>query len=395
MKKLRFLFGFLFVLLIVWLIFNNDEVLLVKEESKRVIAPIKKGVLKPYDSSVFAVHFVDPVLSSSNNNVLMNKLAEFLNINESPLMKKQLQNLPTVMESFEINFDNNPGGLSLQESNDDSETSAGGLVIDDKKHMKEYEKNNHDSQDNSNKETIFVTDSAENQLISCRETNGKYNCHTAVNNFNNPQDVLVVNNYIYIVNSHPYGESGDIIKCNINNHGFIYSCGLRPIDIVNPAFFYYSPPHIYISEFVYSGNKDKPFDAIRCDIDMANGNLVNCIKDSSITSMAFVSKYNNFSFYRTYFKDSIAHIEKCDNLNSDYCVKMSNSLLLVPLSLSIYNDDLFISNAQLILPDGTSAGEPSILRCSIDLKKCKIIIQSIKNPMCIGVYQFENNNSIN
>ncbi len=201
---------------------------------------------------------------------------------------------------------------------------------------------------------------------------------------NDPQDILVINNYIYIINSHPYGETGDFTRCRINSYGFIDSCGQNKINIKNPVWFYYAPPNIHISDFVYSGDGRKiPQSAIQCKVDN-QGNFINCNQDSETLSMYYISKTYNGSYYRPYSSGS-AYVEKCATVDAEFCTNLHNEQLVYPLSLSFNNNRMFISNQK-------SGSGHNILKCSVDMKTCEVITNSIPSPKCISVFNFKNNN---
>lgn len=288
----------------------------------------------------------------------------------------KIGNIKRQSNNFKIDFTDIPiNNINKAESNF---ADNNGVVINDEL----YKIANQNVEEISgNNEIIFVSDNVENKLISCATTNNNYyTCHTAVSNLDNPQDILVINQYIYIIDAHKDGESGDVTRCNITDSGYIDGCGQTPVDIINPIFFYYNPPYVYISDFVYAGNvQSKPKQVIKCTI-ANNGDFINCNNDDSSFSMSYISKYYNQSYYRPHSYLGVSSIERCGSLFAGDCQQMTNKVLVYPLSISINNDRIFITNAK----SGNAASE--VLKCSMDMTNCTLISDSIKSPMCIGVF---------
>ena len=339
-------------------------------------------------------NFVAPSRQSQSLKDMLEDYAKnYLALNNESLNQTSVDSVINVdknQNGFNINFDNNiigvtsgqnrftPNGNSSNNDNS-SGSSSSQLVIDDIA----YAAANTAESSTWDGETIFVTDGTTNQLISCTQSNGKYTCHTAVSNLNNPQDILVINNFIYIINSNKQlHANGDITKCNINSSGYIYSCSPFALNIQNPVWFHYTPPTISISGFVYSG-MTTPTQAINCSIDYSSGNLFNCLSDPSTISMAYISKYYNNAYYRPYSDKLPPAIQKCATQDATICTPMTNSLLVYPLSVSINQNRIFISNETY-----NNTTPASILKCSMDLQTCSILTQAITSPMGIAVYNF-------
>lgn len=329
----------------------------------------------------FALNFVDSE-KSENYFKHVDKILTKNESYDSKLLSKKNESVNNVQpKNYTMNFDENViavvpmTGISPDK---DPENNSNSIVINDR----EYSQNNTQNMESGDGygETIFVTDDIMSQLVSCKESKGIYTCHGAVSNLNNPQDVLVIGNYIYIINSHKQGESGDITRCSINSVGYISSCGQQQINMINPVFFYYNSPYIYISDFVYLGGGIKPKHAIQCMIDN-NGSFINCNEDHDITSMEFLSKYYNNSYYRPHSYQGV-YIEKCTTADALYCDQMTNKMLISPLSLSINHDRIFISNTNPSLINA------EILKCSMDMESCSVVTRDIKSPMCIAIYNF-------
>ena len=340
-----------------------------------------KNLNSAADASIFRVNFVNPNSSKSTHNI--DEMFAYHHLQESQSISKPMNTnlLTKQLQGFNISFDDEvTSNSSVPESINSEGSSHSGLVINDSCYMQRNSNQDLDIDSEGHVETIFVSDFSADQLIGCRERDGSYTCTPSVSKLNNPQDILVVDKFIYIINSHRnIGESGDLIKCNITDSGYISGCGMTRINLINPIFFYSAPPYIYISEFVYSDGQDKQFSALKCEIEYATGNLTHCSHDSSLSAMSYISKFNNGVYYRPHANNGIGYIEKCNNLASKDCLKMANNSVTLPLSISINYENMFIA-------DATSR----IIRCSLDLQKCKTITESIKSPMCIGVYNFTN-----
>lgn len=330
------------------------------------------------DSSIFSVNFT--AAGKNDNKSLEDGINYLRRVSESENANLSNDKSNIEPDSFKINFDENVVSVYIESNNTNDDDSENSLIINDGFYIRNNLMSSESVSDSI--ETVFVTDYVTNQLISCRENKGSYKCHIALSKLNAPQDILVINNYIYIVNSYKEGESGGVTRCNITNQGYIDSCGETRINIINPMFFYYNPPNINISDFEYSGSgRTTPRNAIQCLVD-ANGNF-NCIPDNKTLSAFYYSKYYNNSYYRTHSNPPNSYIEKCSTVDSLSCINMPNEHLVSPLSLSINKDRIFISNAK------SGNAKPEILKCSMDMKSCDVITNSIISPMCIGVFNFK------
>lgn len=320
--------------------------------------------------TIFATNFLAPQLADQYSQWQQLPMNTFGTPSTGNSYPKKTITLPI---TYNLNFDmNNNYTNSLGDTDDANKESSPILQIDD------LDYNESNTAESEPQEIIFVTDYQQNQLISCSKGVADYRCHVAVSNLNNPQDILILGNYIYIINSHATGKIGDITRCQINNQGIITSCATAQLNMVNPIFFSYQPPYVYISDFVWSGGSIKPDSALQCTLD-SYGNLVNCTPDTSLTSMYFISKeYHNY-FYRTHSYPAPATIEKCSNVNSSQCTELINPLLEYPLNLRVTMDHIYITNA-------VASGEPTILKCSLDMLSCQIITNQIPSPMCIAVF---------
>ena len=334
-------------------------------------------------SSIFLVNFLDP------QKPISGFFKEDIN-NHQEIYNKESQSAPPDFgvgknlnsNNFDINFNDLliAGGHANESYGNESHP-----IINDIDYMRQFMQNNPGFESSTEVETVFVSDDVENSLMSCIEFKGKYTCHTAVSNLNNPLDILVINNYIYIINSHQQNQAGSYTRCRINNYGFIDSCGQTALNIINPAWFYYNPPNVHISDFVYSGDSKKvPKSAIQCNVDN-RGNFINCNPDSETLSMYYISKAYNGYYYRPHSFGS-AHIAKCATVDADFCTNLYNQQLVYPLSLSFNNNRMFISNQK-------SGSGHNILKCSVDLKTCEVITNSISSPKCISVFNFKSNNN--
>ncbi|AUR51667.1 hypothetical protein [Aquella oligotrophica] len=331
------------------------------------------------ERSIFAVNFIDPKISKDKS--LENGISYLRRVSESAVPNSSHNRYNLELSKANINFDESVVSVYIESHTTNESGYGSSLIINDGFYLR----NNLAATESisENVETIFVTDNVMNQLISCRENKGIYKCHTAVSNLNEPQDILVVNNYIYIVNSHEEGESGDITRCKITNQGYIDSCGQERVNIINPVFFYYNPPNINISGFEYSGSgRAIPLQAIQCTLD-AKGDFINCNPDYQTLSAFYYSKYYNGSYYRTHSGTTNSYIDKCASIDATRCISMPNEHLVYPLSLSINQDKMFISNAK------PANIKPDILKCSMDMSKCDVVTNSIISPMCIGVFNFK------
>ena len=384
-KKLKISFICIITAYLIYSLFSHNS-LAANINSTSNINEKKNKESQTQNSSIFSVKFVEQLkLKDKLQNSIFNDLShnhESLNQNSFNDINNINPNIDNKPENFNIVFDNSMLGISAPPANhlNNESSYSTGPSVDDSLYMKNNPPSSKLADDKSYGETIFVTDEIENKLISCTENNGAYKCHTAVSNLNNPQDILIIRNSIYIANSHTFGESGDIVKCNINNTGYIDGCAQTAINMKNPTFFYYSPPYVHISNFVYSGGPTKPTEAIQCSID-TNGSFTNCNEDRNTISMSYISKHYNNAYYRTYSKAPPSAIENCSTADAVFCNRMPNELLVSPLSLSINHDRIFISNSK---PNTV----PDILKCSMDMKNCSVVTNEIKSPMCIGVYNF-------
>ncbi len=318
-------------------------------------------------------------------DTISNRLSSHEQFYQNSVVNKVNQNTDKKVNSFNINFDDEPAAIPVSPGANNSDNSYNNPVINDIMYMKNNPPTNESNIGHG--ETVFITDGSDggsNQLISCVENSGSYKCHTAVSDLNDPQDILVINNYMYIVNRFKENESGAITKCNINSAGYISKCELTRINMINPTFFYYSPPYVYISQMVYSGGGEKPKQAFQCILDNKSGNLINCNQDYDTLSVYYYTKNYNKFYYRTHSWPSPPFIEKCDTIDAQICSPMSNKLLVYPTSLSINHDRIFISNAK----DPSVAQE--VLRCTMDMQSCSVVTNSLRAPRCIGVFNFGN-----
>lgn len=342
-------------------------------------AQVNKDQKSGTDRSIFAVNFIDPGRTSSK--ALENGIGYLRRVSESENQNSSKNKLDKKNNSFNVNFDETVVSVYIESHDRNEDNTGNSLIINDGFYLR----NNSLATESGNEsvETIFITDDVMNQLISCRDNNGSYKCHTAVSNLNHPQDLLVINNYLYIINAHNTGESGDVTRCNVTNQGYIDSCGQERINIINPVFFYYNPPNINISGFEYSGSgRTTPRNAIQCIMD-AKGNLINCNPDNETLSAFYYSKYYKGNYYRTNSGTTDSYIDKCASIDATRCISMPNAHLVYPLSLSINQDRIFVSNAK------PANIKPDILKCSMDMSKCDVVTNSITSPMCVGVFNFK------
>lgn len=355
----------------------NDS--LVKSYS----APQAKSnkTVKFADGSIFGVHFLDAAEYQRrlNNDILNNaNVSKSSNLFSDKSGKNYAQQ--TIDDNLPIANTKSGTSSSAPESNNQTE-STNNVIINDL----DYQRNNSNGSSELSTgfgETVFITDSAQNTLMSCVDEDGAYKCHIALSNLNDPQDILVLRNHLYLINSNQLGESGVIVKCDINNYGYINSCNQQKINIINPIFFYSQGASVYISDFVYDGDgKTKPTSALQCTLD-GRGNLINCNPDNNILSMYFISKEYNHSYYHAKSFRKPAAIDKCATIDAVNCIHLTNDLFVYPIALSINHDRFFITNQHA---DSTPH---EVLKCTMDMKKC-VIVTTMQMPTAIGVYNFQ------
>lgn len=277
--------------------------------------------------------------------------------------------------TYNLNFETDSKILNNNQTANDAESNLTPVIND-------LDYNESSSAESTAQEIIFITDNQQNQLISCTNDNKNSQCHVAVSNLNNPQDILILGNYIYIINSHATGSNGDITRCQINNNGLITHCSIATLNMINPVFFSYQPPYVYISDFVWSGGNIKPNSSLQCSVD-SYGDLINCTPEYNLTSMNFISKEYQGYYYRAHSYPAPATIEKCSYINSTQCQELINPLLEYPLNLRVASDYIYITNA-------VANGQPSVLKCSLDLLSCQIITNQLPSPMCIAIFTTQN-----
>lgn len=336
------------------------------------------------DKSIFSVQFLDAAEYQRrlSNGILndTNFQQNSHNVLENIVSKKNMQQ--AIVGDFST--PNNGSGASSSATATESSSlpeSDNNVIINDLTYQK-TNSNDSSALNTSFGETVFISDSAQNTLMSCVDENGVYKCHVALSNLNNPQDILVVRNHLYLINSSHSVESGAIVKCNINNYGYIDNCNHQRINIINPIFFYSHGASIYISDMVYAGDgKINPTSALQCTLDGA-GNLINCNPDKNILSAYFIRKTYNNSYYHTNAFHPPASIERCATIDAVNCTHLTNDLFVYPLALSINHDRFFITNQH------ADSSTPEVLKCTLDMKKC-VVVTNMQAPTAIGVYNFQ------
>lgn len=218
---------------------------------------------------------------------------------------------------------------------------------------------------------IYISDNDANQIFSCtNNTQGNtLKCHIAINNLFGPQNILVIEQKLYILNI----KNSNITVCNINSVGTLVNCSNTLLPISNPVHFYYDQQQLYISDF---GVKQ----VIRCDLDN-NGDLSSCDRASNIYPALFSTvNLNGYNYSTNYFKNAI---NKCINMYSDACTLIKDPTIKGPLTFAVYNNQAYIVNA-------INSSAYNISACNIqsngDLSDCHIVVNNLPMPIGIAGY---------
>lgn len=203
---------------------------------------------------------------------------------------------------------------------------------------------------------------------------GIANCTTLLSNTNSisgPDNILVINNDIYIVNS---GNSS-VTSCNLSTNGGISDCNNYTVQVKYPMYITEaSQQQLYIYG-VPNGQGMAP--AASCTTDN-NGNIINCDNPTTInvTSLPY-PKIGGYTYTTNFYSNGI---NKCVGLS---CQLLNNILMPGanngPTAVVATNNNVYITNCN------------SLVGCGIDQNSgnffnCKVLSNSLNNSSGVAIY---------
>jgi hypothetical protein len=329
------------------------------------------------DNSLFNIHLgVDEAnLPSINHNPKIKKLKlikqhDLISQAEQQQIKQQLTNLPN---KFNVTF--GIYGNSATNSLDDANNQQFNLPNLSNHLSINNNQANPTSSTLANPDIVFITDDVLNSLVRCQEQESNiYLCQNVVNNLTNPQKMLLIEPNLYILNMADQESGiGSVTRCLLNQDQQITSCDTTALPISQPAYFYYNPPYIYISDFVYfnpNNPQAKPQHSIRCSFN--NGNFIDCSQNNDLSNLFFIS--TNFQ-NNSYRPNCAQHaIDKCTTETDINCQHLLSSYLQCPLNINFSQQQAYITNS-------ASITKYTVLRCDPLINKCNIITQNLPWPV--------------
>jgi hypothetical protein len=227
---------------------------------------------------------------------------------------------------------------------------------------------------NENINVIYISEYDTNKIISCDITAHKLvNCSTALTGLAGPQNIIIINKKIYIVNR----ITATITACDLLHNGKISSCNNTPLPIKDPIHIIYDSGGVfYISNF-----NAKLISS--CELDN-NGNITMCVKTVGIHPNLF--KYTTLSGYGYSPGFLVNAINKCSNIyNEPSCIQIKDPTIKGPLTIKILNNYAYIismTNSDTQVTDITS--------CEIlpngDFTGCIKIANNLKLAIGLAVY---------
>lgn len=329
-----------------------------------------------------AFMFSENIGSSGKNIFFKNKLPE-----NTPNADKLIQKNMILEQSNSKNIQNlTKSGNSIFSGGDTSH-------VDDLKLNFTPPNANSVSSSENNNSIIYISNSGNNQLISCNVNQTSYdpssgngtnytgqvptsmsNCKIINNlNLNSPQNLAVNNNMLYIING-PFGGQSFISSCSLDGNGNIKTCLNLNLPVANSSYITVnSSSQIIVSAFPTQG-----LSAMSSCAANSSGYVVICSTNAAINADLIPPiTVNGYSYKYDIFKSTIY---KCVG-NS--CQLITNPLIKRPLSLLVSRDIAYI---------GTQAN--TLVGCGVDQNSgnffdCTTLVTGLNSPL--GITKFDVN----
>ena len=224
--------------------------------------------------------------------------------------------------------------------------------------------NMQDNANSVNNTTVYISEYDKNDVIACNVQDGVFTaCNTAVSRLNGPENLLVYNHKLYIVNL----NNSMLTICTLDNFGQASDCHETLLSLNAPIYVQVNHNQLYVSDFgVHS--------VVLCNI-QSNGGIFNCNNISSISPNQF--KTINYANYSYTVNNSSSSITKCA-LGTQVCSVIKDIAFNGPLTLAIVNNYAYVSNYN----------SNAVTICQIqnngDFTKCAIGVAGLSFPVGIS-----------
>lgn len=223
---------------------------------------------------------------------------------------------------------------------------------------------------------ISVTNGASND--SGKTPTGIANCNPIIgsaNNIEGPDNLLVYNNNIYVVNS----ENKSVTSCNLSKSGGINNCNNFIVPVAYPMFItQVSAQQLYIYG---TPNSQNIAPAASCTTDN-NGNIISCGNAFTINVSSLPYPVVDGYTYTTNYNKSV--VNKCIGQTCQY---LNDILISGPTAIAT------TSNSAYIISD------TSLVGCGIDRNSgnffnCSILNNNLNDSEGVAIYNINNDGSV-
>ena len=232
---------------------------------------------------------------------------------------------------------------------------------------------------NENVDVLYISEYDTNRIISCDITALKLvNCSTALTGLAGPQNIIIINKKIYIINR----LIATITACDLQHNGKIISCKNTSLPIKDPVRIIYDSGGVfYISDF---GVKS----IISCELNN-NGSITRCAKAVGIHPNLL--EYTTFGGYGYSNGYSANAINKCSmNYNESLsCSQIKDPAIKNPLTIRILNNHAYIINMTESKTQATHITSCAILPNG-DFTGCMNIANNFKLALGLAIYTRSN-----
>lgn len=212
---------------------------------------------------------------------------------------------------------------------------------------------------------IYISEYDNNDVIACNiKSNVFTRCHAVVTDLNGPENILVYNNKLYILDFNVPA----ITFCDLNHFGEASNCHKEAIPLEYPVYILANNRQLYVSDM-------GEHNVIGCNLNY-NGDLLSCYNKANVSKDQFEMVYFKNYSYRV---NNLANlIDRCAT-NKAECSVIKDSVINGPLTLSIANGYAFISNYNT----------NSVSMCNIEqdgsFTSCRVGVSGLNFPIGIAV----------
>jgi len=232
---------------------------------------------------------------------------------------------------------------------------------------------------------IYITENSIDRVISCTVIKGSYDvataggtnsshkipigishCQIVVKGLSNPQNIMVNQQKLYIVNY----ANARVTACDLDRLGNVSGCMDIALPLMHPVYITQpSSQQIYVSSFPESGLVKM----VSCAVD-SDGGLHHCGNPATINkNLLPQGEVHGYTYVSNYFNNAI---DKCSN-NS--CKMLTGIALTQPLSIYVSQNSAYIANADSLVGCGVDA-------TTGDLFACKVLAHGLHLPLGIAQY---------